>query len=139
MTKQKYFYVGIGTTPSGQTKLRFTNNRVSQVKRFQRDGGTVEYTVLPKKMTKLEAAQLLLEPSTTAFDTNKNEVRDAIQHVIARFVTPTAVKPRKPKKAAKAKKAGRPKKSANVTNTPTVPEVVSVVPSQGTNTASISL
>lgn len=57
-----YDFVGVSTDTAGKTKLRMTNDQVTQTKRYKRNGHTnVVFLPLPAPMTKLDAAHHILK------------------------------------------------------------------------------
>jgi hypothetical protein len=82
VTTKKFTHVGICTSPTGVTKLRFSNDPVVQQKKLVAQGyKRVEFVPLPAPMEKLDAARVAMERCLDA-DSIK-----ACVHVIKRFST----------------------------------------------------
>ena len=83
MKNRLYTNVGVTKDPNGNIKLRFTSDVVIQTKRYKRNGHTgVSFFTLPKPMTKLEAALLLVDKDGPLLNT---DFTDAATRVINRF------------------------------------------------------
>lgn len=105
MTTQTFSHAGIAPSPKG-VKVRFTNNLTTRVKRLQ--NGNAEFIALPSKMTKLDAANYLLEQEQIKKDAN---AVSAVKKVIGRFETETRTAAQTSTPTATTKPATTKKKS----------------------------
>jgi hypothetical protein len=80
ITQKTYRFVGIGKTKTG-VRVRYTNDLITQVKRFGREGLRAEFVELPNKIDKKSAAQYLRHRAIA----QNPEAQAAIDHVISRF------------------------------------------------------
>lgn len=81
MTDKLFTVAGV-STGDGKTKLRFATDYVSRLKRLVRCGQTnIDLVELPRPMTKVEAAEYLLNMD---FANGDADVAEAIQHVLGR-------------------------------------------------------
>jgi hypothetical protein len=84
MLNRPYRFVGISTDPKGRTKLRLTNDSVTQTKRYKRKGHIgVNFLPLPIPMTKIEAAEYVLHSGEVSNQT----FFDAAFHVVSKDIS----------------------------------------------------
>lgn len=83
MTNKKFTHVGICTSPTGVTKLRFSNDPVVQTKKLNAQGyKRVTFFALSQPMEKLEAARCIMDQVY-----GDPVITKACLHVIKRFAT----------------------------------------------------